>query len=82
MVCMVYYDKTLGWHKINKLPERLIFDHPELIVEAFNQLREDLRNTSMAFHLLADKFTLTNLQRLYDRILDEKMTLETLERKS
>ncbi|HYQ59160.1 MAG TPA: hypothetical protein VEP89_17580 [Draconibacterium sp.] len=66
--------KDLKWFEISKLP-KLIFDHEEIIKEALHKLRDEVKYKPVGFHLLPDKFTLTELQTLYEIILDT--TLDT-----
>jgi len=56
------------WVPINELPE-LAFDHERILFLALHYLREEIRREPIAFELLPEKFTLTQLQRLYEVIL-------------
>ena len=58
----------VGWFNVNKLPE-LAFDHRDIVQNALKTLRTNLEETSLAFQLLPEKFTLTELQRVYELIL-------------
>ena len=58
------------WFPIDALPE-LVFDHREMVDSAINRLRRRVRNYPIAFNLLPSKFTLPQLQALYEGILDE-----------
>ena len=51
--------------------EGLAFDHARIITEAVLGLREDVRrDMKLAFDLLPDRFTLTELQNVYEQIWD------------
>lgn len=55
------------WFQFDELPP-LAFDHDEIIAMAKEELRKQLRLEPIAFQLLDDSFTLTELQRLYEVI--------------
>ncbi|OQA02918.1 MAG: hypothetical protein BWY68_00884 [bacterium ADurb.Bin400] len=57
------------WFPVNDLPE-LAFDHRQVIDYAIKRLRWKLEYTSVAYSLLEEEFTLTDLQRIYEIILN------------
>jgi ADP-ribose pyrophosphatase YjhB (NUDIX family) len=57
------------WMEINQIPD-LAFDHREIIDAGLEHLRQALRNEPIGFELLPEKFTIRELQRLYEAILD------------
>ena len=62
--------------------EGLAFDHARIITEAVLGLREDVRrDMKLAFDLLPDRFTLTELQNVYEQIWDMELTTPNLRRK-
>jgi len=72
--------KSVKWFEIDKLPE-LIFDSKEIIQKALKKLREEVQYHPVGFHLLPDKFTLTQLQTLYEVILDKKLDTRNFRKK-
>ena len=48
----------------------LMFDHNEIFDEAFKKLRYDLLHEPLVFELLPNKFTLTQMQKLYEAIFN------------
>jgi 8-oxo-dGTP diphosphatase len=60
--------ENVGWFAIDDLPE-LAFDHPRIIAAARERLRGKVRYAPVGFELLPPRFTLTQLQRLYELIL-------------
>ena len=48
----------------------LMFDHDEIFDEAFKKLRYDLLHEPLIFELLPEKFTLTQMQKLYEAIFN------------
>lgn len=55
------------WISLNELPE-LIFDHHEMVEKALRKLRIRARTQPIGFELLPKKFTIPQLQRLYEAI--------------
>lgn len=56
------------WRPVTKIP-KLAFDHDRILREAINRLREDLHFRPIGFELMPEKFTVPQLQRLYEAIL-------------
>lgn len=56
------------WFEINSLP-KLAFDHLRIFETALERLRAKVRYQPIGFELLPEKFTLTQLQQLYETIL-------------
>ncbi len=50
--------------------KELMFDHQDIFDEAFKKLRYDLLHEPLVFELLPEKFTLTQMQRLYEAIFN------------
>jgi ADP-ribose pyrophosphatase YjhB (NUDIX family) len=50
----------------------LAFDHAKIIVFAIERLREKLETTDIAFNLLPETFTLSEMQMIYEAISNEK----------
>jgi 8-oxo-dGTP diphosphatase len=60
------------WYKLSELPE-LAFDHSEIIEMAINRLNSKVRYQPVGFELLPEKFTLSELQNLYETILGKEL---------
>ncbi len=56
------------WVPLTELPE-LAFDHNRIVERAIRRLREDIVFRPVGYELLPDRFTLPQLQRLYECIL-------------
>jgi 8-oxo-dGTP diphosphatase len=63
-----HHERMVKWFPVKELPE-LAFDHAEIIQKALECLRLKLRQEPIGFELLPPKFTLTQLQNLYESIL-------------
>jgi len=55
------------WVELSKLP-KLIFDHNKMVDKALRKLRIRARTQPIGFELLPEKFTIPQLQRLYEAI--------------
>ncbi len=62
-------------------PPELAFDHARILRYAIQRLRYKLEYTALAFQLLPETFTLTELQEAYEHILDEKLDKRNFRRK-
>jgi 8-oxo-dGTP diphosphatase len=68
------------WCDIHKLPV-LGFDHEKIIKVALHTIKRDVRLKPIGFELLPRKFTLKDLQNLYEAILEEKLDRRNFRRK-
>ena len=57
------------WFDINEIPQ-LAFDHDVILRDALKHLRERIHFQPIGFELLPEKFTMRQLQNLYESILD------------
>ncbi len=62
------------------LPE-LAFDHARILEYAMQRLRWKLEWTALGFLLLPAEFTLSELQKVYERVLDEPLDKRNFRRK-
>jgi hypothetical protein len=58
----------LQWFPVDQLPE-LGYDHRQIIDKALETLRNKLRHEPVAFELLPEKFSMGQLQKLYEAIM-------------
>ncbi len=68
------------WFSVNALPE-LAFDHDEIIRMALQRLKGKVRYQPIGFELLPQKFTLSQLQRLYEIILEKPLDKRNFRKK-
>lgn len=59
------------WFALDKVPA-LAFDHDLILRVALNELRKQIHFEPIGFELLSEKFTIKELQLLYEAILDVK----------
>lgn len=65
-------DNGAQWFLVGKTPD-LIFDHGIMVEKALARLSRRVRYQPVGFELLPDKFTLPQLQRLYEAIYQQKI---------
>ena len=69
-----------AWWPVSKLPA-LAFDHRKILDCALERLRNKLEYTTVGFQLLPAKFSLTELQEVYEAILGKKLDKRNFRRK-
>jgi 8-oxo-dGTP diphosphatase len=72
--------KSVKWFDIENLPD-VIFDTREIIEKALKKLRQEAQYHPVGFHLLPEKFTLSQLQTLYEVILNKKLDTRNFRKK-
>ena len=60
----------VGWFSLDELPG-LAFDHADMVEVARQRLAAKLAYSTIAFQFMPEKFTLSELQEVYEIILDE-----------
>jgi len=68
------------WYPVSEVSE-LAFDHIEILNQALAVLRTDLEAKPIAFELLPPKFTLGQMQQLYEVILGNKLDKRNFRKK-
>ena len=66
-----YFANDVQWMDIEEIPT-MAFDHNKIIIEAVDFLRKEIDN-EVTSELLPKKFTLSQLQELYEIILNQKL---------
>jgi 8-oxo-dGTP diphosphatase len=70
----------VGWFSLDDLPA-LAFDHPAIVAKATERLRGKVRYAPVGFELLPPRFSLTQLQRLYEIILGTELDKRNFRKK-
>lgn len=68
------------WWPVSELPH-LAFDHDRILAYALERLRTKLEYTTVGFQLLPAKFTLAELQAVYEAILGRELDKRNFRRK-
>ncbi|MEW4453516.1 NUDIX domain-containing protein [Bremerella sp. JC817] len=72
--------RNAAWFSVNELPD-LAFDHAKILAAAHERLRGKVRYQPIGFELLPEKFTLRQLQHLYEVILDRELDKRNFRKK-
>jgi len=73
--------ENIAWHKVSDLPA-LAFDHKEIIEYSLKRTRERLELCPVAYQLLNEKFTLTEMQKAYELIMTKKLDKRNFRKKA
>ena len=72
--------KDAKWHSLSKIP-KLPFDHNEILEFAKTKLKEKVRQQPIGFELLPEEFSLTEIQHLYEAVLETEMDKRNFRKK-
>jgi 8-oxo-dGTP diphosphatase len=70
----------VGWFGLDDLP-KLAFDHTGIVSSAHERLRGKVRYAPIGFELLPPRFSLTQLQRMYEIILGKELDKRNFRKK-
>ena len=73
-------DNELHWHDVKNVVD-LAFDHQEIFDTCYARLQKRIQEHPLGFNLLPKKFSLRDLQNLYEAILDTKMDRRNFRKK-
>lgn len=68
------------WIDVSALP-KLFLDHNRIVLKALESLRRNLDEKLVAFELLGDTFTMSDLQMVYETILGKRLVRTNFQRK-
>ncbi|PPK86143.1 ADP-ribose pyrophosphatase YjhB (NUDIX family) [Neolewinella xylanilytica] len=71
---------SIGWYDIDRLPP-LLFDHAKMVEQALATLRQNLEANLVGKNLLPGRFTMKELQLVYEAILGEPLPRSSFQRK-
>jgi 8-oxo-dGTP diphosphatase len=72
--------RNAAWFAMSDLPA-LAFDHDQILQTAHDRLRNKVRYQPIGFELLPERFTLRQLQHLYEVILDRELDKRNFRKK-
>lgn len=79
-ITLEWRGRNVKWYPVNEITE-LAFDHMEILSYALGALRTKLLHEPVGFELLPEKFTLSQLQRLYEIILGQELDKRNFRKK-
>ncbi|SFT86811.1 ADP-ribose pyrophosphatase YjhB, NUDIX family [Algoriphagus locisalis] len=71
---------SIEWYDFDKLPP-LMMDHSEIVHKALEHLRSNLDQKLLSFNLLPERFTMKELQQVYEAILGETQNRANFQRR-
>jgi hypothetical protein len=74
------FSDECDWFNIHEVPE-MILDHENILKKALESLRIQLNFQPVGYNLLPLKFTMPELQKLYETILERKLDRRNFQRK-
>lgn len=74
------FAQKASWHSITSINE-LAFDHKDILDACFDKLKQHVKNKPVGFELLPRKFTLTDLQHLYQSVLGMELDKRNFRKK-
>ncbi|NJK51858.1 MAG: NUDIX hydrolase [Leptolyngbyaceae cyanobacterium SU_3_3] len=72
--------KNTAWFPVAS-PPSLAFDHPQILATALTRLQGKVRYQPIGFELLPAKFTLTQIQKLYETVLGQPLDKRNFRKK-
>ena len=74
------FSEDCRWYDVTELPE-LIMDHNHIVQEALRVLRKQVNSEPFGLNLMPDKFTMPELQRLYETIFGKTLDRRNFQKK-
>ncbi len=74
------FAEKVFWQDVTELPD-LSFDHTKIVSQALEKLRHDFIRDKTGFELLPERFTLGQIQKLYEIILNENLDKRNFRKK-
>ena len=74
------FAEEVFWHPISKI-NSLAFDHLEIMKKCFDRLKRNVRTRPIGFELLPQAFSLSQLQSLYEAVLEKPLDKRNFRKK-
>jgi len=74
------YMRQVKWFPVSDLPD-LAFDHQEILNLSLQRLKKSVTYSTAPYELLPTKFTLTQLQQVYESLLNKKLDKRNFRKK-
>ncbi|NVJ85673.1 MAG: NUDIX hydrolase [Algoriphagus sp.] len=71
---------SINWYDVDSIPD-LLFDHNFIVQKALEHLRTHLDQKLLSVNLLPERFTMKELQQVYEAILGENLNRANFQRK-
>lgn len=77
---LLLHDNELKWHTVNQVND-MAFDHQQILEVCIKWLQKRIQEQPLAFNLLPVKFSLRQLQNVYEAILNVKLDRRNFRKK-
>jgi len=77
---LTWFDASIDWCSIHEVP-KMIMHYDEAFKEALEALKEDIHQKFNIFNLLPEKFTMKEVQQIYETIFEHKFTRSNFQKK-
>lgn len=77
---ITFLDEAVDWYDIENLP-KMVLDHNQIVAKALEALRINFDDRLMGFNLLPEKFTMKELQQLYEIVYDKPFRSNNFQKK-
>jgi 8-oxo-dGTP diphosphatase len=75
-------DNELHWHSVESIRDKeMAFDHKAILDKCYNWLQKRIQEHPLGFNLLPEKFSLRELQNLYEAILNVELDRRNFRKK-
>lgn len=75
------FSSECTWWDVHSVPKNMFLDHNDIFEKALQTLRMSLNDHPIGYELLPAKFTMPELQRLYETILDRSLDRRNFQKK-
>lgn len=73
-------DESIEWYNIHEIPP-MVMDHNEILEKALKALRNDIDEKLNVFNLLPEKFTIAQVQEIYETIFERTYVRTNFQKK-
>lgn len=77
---IIQKDRVINWYPV-ETASNLAYDHEKILKKAIEHLRYKLRHEPIGFEMLPEKFTLSQMQKLYEAVLGKKFDKRNFRKK-
>ncbi|MEQ8474060.1 MAG: NUDIX domain-containing protein [Marinoscillum sp.] len=71
---------AVSWFSFDQLPD-IWMDHQSIMMKARNRLKEDIKQEQITYNLLPNQFTMPELHKLYQIVLEEELDRSRFQKK-
>ncbi len=77
---LTFFDESTEWYELENLP-KMVMDHNEIVAKGLEALRLNFDNQFTRFKVLPEKFTMKELQELYEAVYDKPFRSNNFQKK-